>query len=171
MKKIRIGIDVDETILHLKPKWREWIKNNFGIDPDFSQEITNLDWLEFWMDEVLYDDVYPYPEAVEVINNLYDSNKAEIIFISHCFPEHLTSKTKFLERYFKYHEFIDTEHKHLHNLDVLIDDRDIFFEKIKSDSNNNTVCILLKSEYKSKGLADYIMDWYEIKEYFKEILL
>jgi len=167
---IKVGIDVDETIIYLKPKWSEWIYEKFNTIPDFSKEILNENWLFFWKNESLYDDIKPISEAVDVINWLYNTGQVEIVFISHCFKEHKLSKINLLKKYFKFHSFIDTKDKYLCDIDILIDDRDIFFREIKKQ-NLDIITILHKTEYKSKNISDYEMNWYEIKDYFKDNVL
>ena len=163
--KPRIGIDVDETIVDTKSVWKQWCLDNYGIDLKYTKEITDPKLLEFWKQPDLYKELEPIPEAKETIDFLY--NSYEIIFLSHCFPEHLESKIDFLSK-FKYHQFIDTFDKYKVPLDYIIDDRDIFFEPIKQQ-NLSTVCILLKTEYLDRNIADYkFSNWNEIKQFFKK---
>jgi len=157
MLKPVVLVDIDETIVRVKDKWKEWCSKELGYSLDFTKEITDIDSLEFWKQKDLYDDLEPIKEAQEGISILREYY--DIIFVSHCFNEHIDSKGKFLHRHFDETCFIDTEHKHKIRCDYIIDDRERFL-------NRDDCCTILhKTEFKSTGVADYEMDWIQIKEF------
>ena len=156
---IRLGIDVDNTVVSHEKEWKEWSKKH-NLKLDLTKEVTNPKLLEFWKQEDLYDNIKPIPSAVKAINNLYNTSMYEIIFVSHCFPEHIQSKINFLNKYFKYHSFVNTKDKHLLNLDILIDDRDFFTDEIP-------IKILIKTDLETDAKIDYVMDWDEIYNFLK----
>jgi len=157
MRSKIIGIDVDETVVHVKDKWRNYAKQKYNIDLDFSKEISDPLVLDFWRRPNLYDDLAPIKNTDKYINELY--KKYKIVFISDCFDEHVCSKYKFLRKYFKYDAFINTSDKSIINLDVIIDDRPKFLT-----SDNHSLKIQVKSELpKLQGVL--YMDWGEIYDF------
>ncbi|MNN55051.1 5' nucleotidase, deoxy (Pyrimidine), cytosolic type C protein (NT5C) [compost metagenome] len=78
--------------------------------------------MDFWDDDVLYDEMVPLDGAVDALRVL--SKKHEIVFVSKITGSHFQSKVEFIERFFPFaHGFIGTSEKYYAGVDVLIDDR------------------------------------------------
>ena len=125
---MRIGIDVDQTIVNSHIAWNYYILN--VTDYKFNIFTADLSLYEdFWKDDKLYDEFTPVAYAVKSITKLSQDN--EIIFISKCFDEHLESKKRFLKESFKFdYEFISIENKWEIPVDVMIDDNEYILDKM-----------------------------------------
>lgn len=89
-----------------------------GSAPEYDVNVFN----GFWEQPFLYQNLSPIEGAVQGIKRL--SQGYDIVFVTHCHPEHFESKKMFLKSYFKGMDygFIDTKDKMYVGYDVLIDD-------------------------------------------------
>ena len=146
---MRVGIDVDITLVETGVEWWKWLSDceTYGLPynlkdykvegkfdynlgnyfPDY-EYVTGCNPHSFWKQNNLYDWLSPLPNSVNVIKRLVDAGH-EIVFISHTHGAHLKSKVDFLRRHFPFADiggkggFIATKEKHLVDVDVMIDDR------------------------------------------------
>lgn len=138
---MRIGIDVDYTLVDIDKYWLEYLNANYGksplpiptdkkIDYDLSVYYTGGSVQEFFGQNTLYDNVIIPPKRVQAIKDLQNRGH-EIYFISFCLPEHLESKKRMLDRYFTNFTFIDEREKYKIDVDVMIDDRNDVLNKFR----------------------------------------
>lgn len=173
MRKI-IAVDVDETIVDVYNPWKEWYKNLTGHEIKVQQTYNvqelmdrHEDPLVFFKNPNLYDTLKPRPDAVEVLNDL--SKEYDIVFVSHCFPEHEKSKLYFLKRNFNFDfKFISTKDKEAVKMDVFIDDNISMLNKVK-EYQPDVFCIQYCSEI-SVTNNDFTKCyyWYDIEEKINE---
>ncbi|AOQ26807.1 hypothetical protein [Vibrio phage S4-7] len=171
MSNKTIGVDVDNTVCSVIDKWitfccesdnyrnfDEWRYNLDLINNCVDYNITNyfdmkegVDFLEFWKNENLYDDVECYPEAVDSIKALYYTGW-KIIFISYCNDcnTHSKSKIDMLKRCFSFihpdhFHFVQTKSKGVFKecLSFFADDRVSFVNQFKG----KVPCYLIKTPY------------------------
>lgn len=132
---MRIGIDVDMTVVDTGSEWLRFLENkaereihtpardipyNLG---ELVPELSSEEVMSFWYCRNLYDKLEPIRGAMEAIKKLHDKGH-DIIFVSHVMGDHYRSKKNFVDRFFPFHKgFVATEGKHLVKMDVLIDDR------------------------------------------------
>lgn len=188
MNKVNIGIDVDLTTLASDRAWWYWLWNMSmqpgTIDnciPTFetlrdSGQLTyylpdafpsmlneNVDPLDFWRNEGVYDTIQPVDGAVECITHLMKRNDVEVTFVTHNKGNGGRSKYNCLARLFGKGNFnmIVTREKHLVNMHCLIDDRmnflnpcysygiaPFFFEtSYAQDTKQNVPVVLCKGWY------------------------
>lgn len=138
MKHI-LAVDVDLTVVDSLTPWLNWFFNKTGISitenhmtqydlvPVMREEcrkigIVDFDPFDYWRDRNLYDMMAPIPGASGGISSLMRLYDLELVFVSHCVPEHESSKRLFLNRHFPKHHFISTSSKHFVDYDILIDD-------------------------------------------------
>ncbi len=169
--KKTIGVDVDCTITDICYKWVDFCctspnYSNFDEDryyKDVENEnvdynITNYfdmvdggDFLEFWKDPNLYNDVECYQEAVDTIKALYYTGW-KVIFISYCNEcgSHAQSKADMLRRCFGFihpdhFHFVQTKSKGVlrESLGAFADDRCLFINQMKGD----VLCFKVKTPY------------------------
>jgi len=139
---MRIGIDVDLTIVPTLEKWLKWYEEKTGhkveLPPGIGYDVNKYlskheNPYEFWELEDLYDDIEPYKDAKYFIDKLSENHT--IVFVSSVFGNHYDSKKRFIEKYFPYAHFIATDSKWLVDVDILIDDKietiDEFYENNK----------------------------------------
>lgn len=149
-----IAVDVDLTVVDTLNPWLEWYDALTGHDifDDVKKETYNLEELmhmhpsplDYWKKPDLYDDLVPMGDSVEILKEL--SDKYDIIFVSSCFPEHITSKELFLQKYFSFHKgFISTHQKQYAKCDIFIDDYIKHIDQVKK-YNPECLCILHKSD-------------------------
>lgn len=146
MKKKILAVDVDQVLLDIVEPWIDWYETITGDVAkltrttkvqDFMPEIK--DPLIFFKNPNLYDELKPYPEAISALKNL--SKYYDIVFVSHCFPEHEISKRYFLKRYFDFeYRFISTGDKEAVKMDIFIDDSIDMLNKVK-EYQPNVYCI------------------------------
>jgi 5'(3')-deoxyribonucleotidase len=127
-----VAIDVDLTFVDTLTPYLEWFKKHTGktvpqsvyegsydLNPYYEQ--NGVDGHAFWKQTDLYDGLVPLPGAVAKLAEL--SEIADIVFVSKCYPEHITSKVNMLKKFCLFpHEFIATGAKWLVDYDLLIDD-------------------------------------------------
>ena len=153
LKRKVIAIDMDLTIVDSLTPWLYWIHQTQGVHfpvdhfaginpgqvPDFITEYDKMPayfrrhnpnlstyneelFLQYWKQPNLYQNLRPVTDSVHIIEGL--ARKADIVFVTSCFPGHIDSKKMFLKAHFGHmpFDFIDTRAKHLVDYDVLIDD-------------------------------------------------
>ncbi|ACV50041.1 conserved hypothetical protein [Delftia phage PhiW-14] len=149
-RKQTIAIDVDLTVVDSLTPWIEWLNSEAhkaGIQerfqlksgPCFDVGHEMIEWAKqhhlpismykYWQQPSLYDSMVPLdPMLPSLIHKWWMSDK-DIVFVSHCFPEHTASKRRMLERLFggTEHAFIaaDSNVKCFVDYDVLIDDSNV----------------------------------------------
>ena len=198
---MRIGIDIDITLVETGVEWWSWLAccGTYGLPYNISEydiegkfdynlgnyfpnyrEITGSDPYSFWKQGNLYDWLSPLPNSVAVIKKLVDAGH-EIVFISHCQGNHMSSKMKWLKKHFPFVKmgvnggFLHTKEKHLVDVDVMIDDRIDNLLPFK----DNVIKIYFGSIYQDKpfkrGEVDFItnddcnLGWKELESYFEEL--
>ena len=172
MRKI-IAVDVDLTVVEMINSWVEWYYKKTGVKlEEFKSKTWNIeelmihhnDPMEFWKNPNLYDEVSPIENSVEVLREL--SEDYDIVFVSHCLPEHENSKRYFIKRNFPFAKgFISTGDKGFVKCDIVIDD----YIKYLSNFDDFVVKIMHKSfiNYDSPIEGIPLLEWKEIKDYIK----
>ncbi len=188
-----IGVDFDLTVVDCVFQDGAWIdhlntmsyhyisKEQFaGMDKiDYNlgryyPDLTESESFSFWKDTSLYQKLKPYKGVVEVINNLAKQGH-HIVFISHCQQNHFKSKVVAAKEWFDIPKesfgFIATKEKHFVNVDIMIDDRNVFFNsfgekviKIKFDTPFS------QCENLEVSLDFHSNNWYKIGEFLEEVL-
>lgn len=170
---MRIGIDVDSTVVSLMEDWLNWLNGMSGKAYSYDQvkrsycmfdhfpEVEQP--LKFWEMAGIYDNAEPFEDASLVIEALYRQGH-EIVFISKVMGHHPESKTQFLERYFPFNSgIVYTSQKYLVDVDVMIDDRYEFLYPFPS----KTKIFLLASDHEQG--TDYWPVTHTWSEIFKEL--
>ena len=155
-----IGIDVDGTVVDTFSKWIEYIKDNHGVELSMEddEELLN-EYLHFWEQFDLYDDLELIEDAKESIDFLSRNNR--IVFISSCFSEHEESKKNFIKKHFPYADFIATSDKQKVPVKVMIDDYKGYLKKFDDD----VLKIQIKNGYTKGNDPKFLhLSWKEIKE-------
>ena len=188
-----IGVDFDLTVVDCVFQQGGWIdhlnamsyhyisKEHFAnmkeINYDLGKyypDLTESESFSFWKDTSLYQKLKPYKGAVEVINNLARQGH-KIVFISHCQQNHFKSKVVAAKEWFDIPKesfgFLATKEKHFVNVDVMIDDRNVFLNsfgdkviKIKFDTPFSQ-CEDLKT-----SLDFHSNNWHNIGKFLEEVL-
>ena len=200
---MRLGIDVDITLVETGHEWWGWLSSEYSsrefyyIDDayqnlgklsynlshyfkDCSEDKPKANPYDFWSKPDLYDNLEPLPNSVEVIRKLAEAGH-EIVFISHSKKGHLSSKVKWLKKWFPEADiggkggFAATKEKHFVGVDVMIDDRienllsfkpsviKVYFGNIYEDTPFN------KHEVDFITSDDCNKGWFELEEYFEEL--
>ncbi|QHJ85719.1 MAG: hypothetical protein [Cystoviridae sp.] len=200
---MRFGIDIDITLVETEVEWWKWLhdygnyysysdilreaqKEGGKLDynlakyfHDFQDKCEN-DPHNFWKQDNLYDQLSPLPDSVNVVKKLVDAGH-EIVFISYCQGNHMSSKVRWLKKHFPFVKmgvnggFLHTKEKHLVDVDVMIDDRIDNLLPFK----DNVIKIYFGSIYQDKpfkrGEVDFItsddcnLGWKELESYFEEL--
>ena len=189
-----IGIDFDLTVVdcifqdgawidHLNAMSYHYIsKEQFAnmkeIDYNLGKyypDLTESESFSFWKDTSLYQKLKPYKDAVEVINNLAKQGHI-IVFISHCQTNHFKSKVVAAKEWFDIPKesfgFLATKEKHFVNVDVMIDDRNVFLNsfsdkviKIKFDTP------FTQCEDLEISLDFHSNSWHDIGNFLEDVLI
>jgi len=146
--KPTLGVDVDLTTLRSDRAWWAWLKNmtmnedlpnniddfiaqghqvNYDISTHFSEPYNdNIETLDFWRNEGVYDTIEPVDGAVESIKELMEY--FNIVFVTHNKGNGGRSKFNNLVRHFGKGNFgqLVTKEKYLARIDALVDDRHDF---------------------------------------------
>lgn len=186
--KPTLGVDVDLTTLRSDRAWWIWLKHmtmdttlpdtideyvaqgntvNYCISDHFGKPYNdNVDSLDFWRNEGVYDTITPVDGAVKSITSLMEH--FNIVFVTHNKGNGGRSKFNNLARHFGKGNFgqIVTKEKYLAKIDVLIDDRNDFLNKC---AENGILSIKINTPFVQNTPADYrILEfdfWDEIEEY------
>lgn len=143
-----LGVDVDSTTLNSTEDWWRWLKymaqdndlpwtmkeyaeRGNTIDYNISKHFPpmknrNVEPMDFWRQDGVYDTIQPIEGAVECIKYLMDSYN--IVFVTHNKGNGGRSKFNNLDRLFGRENFgyIVTKEKYLVRMDYMIDDRNDF---------------------------------------------
>lgn len=188
-----IGVDFDLTVVDCVFQQGGWIdhqnamsyhyisKEQFSVMKEidynlgkYYPDLTESESFSFWKDTSLYQKLKPYQGAVEVINNLAKKGH-KIVFISHCQTNHFKSKVVAAKEWFDIPKesfgFLATKEKHFVNVDVMIDDRNVFLNsfsdkviKIKFDTPY-TQC-----EDLEVSLDFHSSNWHDIGNFLEDVL-
>lgn len=175
MKKLRICIDMDDTIEYLLPAWLRWLDNqyNFKVTPEMinSWDITEyfphltaeqickpLSIPEFW------DTVNPMNDAIKYIPKIIEDGHKVYICTS---TDYRIAKEKFDRCLFKHFPFIDKNNviichnKQIIDCDILVDDgiHNLIGGKylgilLTSPCNANINVDLYENIYRTRNWAD-----------------
>ena len=185
-----IGIDVDLVVCDPVDKWFDYMNNITGrynkekffaenkiVDYDLGEyfpELTKQEIMHYWSGEI-YNDIKPYQDAVDVINNL--SKKHKIAFISYCKKGHFGNKVDCLKKWFdipqEHWSFYATKQKAGVRVDCMIDDRVSNLKQFEDQSK--VIKVLFKTPYTQDCEVDFSIDfhsnsWYKIGEFLEEVL-
>lgn len=160
---MRIGIDVDLTVVDTAREWYNYLRERTLVDVpsyedllakgeeieyDYSKIFTDLtrnECLEYWRPEGIYDFLNPIKDSVEVLEDLKFTKKCEIIFVSTIKGNHHKSKFYFLKKHFPFMDgLIATKEKEYAKVDMLIDDRCNVLQRLISP----TVGVQFKTPFK-----------------------
>jgi len=149
-----LGVDVDLTTLRSDRAWWTWLKHmtkdtrlpntidefiahgnpvSYYIAEHFGEPYNdNVEVLDFWRNEGVYDTIEPVTGAVEAIGELMD--RFNIVFVTHNKGNGGRSKFNNLVRHFGKGNFgqIVTKEKYLARIDALVDDRNDFLNDCAS---------------------------------------
>ncbi len=175
MKRKVILVDVDVTVVDTATSWADWYTTltNHDIFEDlkgYSKNICDImhshhDPMEYWRKHDLYDTLEPFPNSVAVLTRL--SERFDIVFVSHCQPEHQRSKEYFLKRFFKFdYGFVSTGQKELVYCDYAIDDYHRYLQNIMKKQPDVTP-IMHKTMLNVNDEEFVRMDWIEIEEFME----
>lgn len=154
--KPTLGVDVDLTTLRSDRAWWTWLRSmtksynmpetidefidqgnsvSYNIAAHFPDPVNdNVESLDFWRNEGVYDTIEPVDGAVESIKELM--NHYNIVFVTHNKGNGGRSKYNNLVRHFGKNNFgqIITKEKYLARIDVLVDDRNDFLNNCAENS-------------------------------------
>lgn len=174
MRKI-LAVDVDEVVVSLWPKWLEWLnavthKSNDEEDVAFNYSLMEyypeVDALDFWRQNYLYDTLMPRKHCIEALWDLKDH--MDIGFVTYCKAGHFSSKCRFLKRYFPFVKFINaTKEKGYTLCDYAVDDRNKhcnqYPDRVKVLKYNTP---FTQDEELNREVV-LVNDWVEIHQYLK----
>lgn len=186
-QKPTLGVDVDLTTLRSDQAWWTWLKHmtkdttlpdtvdefveqgnevDYYIASHFGEPYNdNVEVLDFWRNEGVYDTIEPVDGAVEAIKELMDYYN--IVFVTHNKGNGGRSKFNNLARHFGKGNFgqIVTKEKYLAKIDALVDDRNDFLNNcaatgILSIRINTPFIQHVEADHRIVGLDS----WNEIKD-------
>jgi len=168
MKKL-LCCDVDLTVVDTLSSWFDWyreltghnvLEDIGGVEYDIQELMHKHESpLDYWKKHDLYDNLLPIKDAQYALNKL--KNKYDIIFVSSCFPEHIVSKERFLNRHFPYNKgFISTQQKGYVKADVVIDD----YSKYLNMFSDETQKFMIETILNKSSETFQPMKWEEIIE-------
>lgn len=188
-----VGIDFDLTVVDCIFQQGAWIdhlnamsfhyvsKEQFAnmeeVDYNLGKyypDLTESESFSFWKDTSLYQKLKPYEGAVKVINNLAKQGH-KIVFISHCQQNHFKSKVVAAKEWFDIPKelfgFCATKEKNFVNVDVMIDDRNIFLNSF----DDKVIKIKFDTPYSQCDALKISLDlctnnWYDIGDFLESIL-
>lgn len=132
---MRIGIDVDLTVVDTLTPWLNWFKQKTGkelsidnisgysLDPVMQPFMpSGILPSDYWEQEDLYNHLEPLPEAIKFVNKALEMGH-EVVFITLSTSGHHGSKEAFLRKYFgSCSGVIHTKLKYMIDVDAFIDD-------------------------------------------------
>lgn len=170
---MRIGVDVDLTIVDTLTPWLDWFKSKTGKDlPSHEIEghnlelvmnsyLDGLDAVSYWESHDLYDDITPIPEAKHFIDSAISAGH-EIVFITVSNHGHFRSKARFLNREFPNASgIIHTNLKWMIDIDVIIDDNTEILKQVR-DKSPHIEIFQVKTQL-NRNTPFIRHDWVDIK--------
>lgn len=178
MRKLRVGVDVDQAVVDAadgwlgfligssvnQVDWDKWDEDRSQWDYDLTKYIVDFegDPLKYWKQAGLYDTLTPIEGSEVCINTLKEY--IDFVFITHCVGDHYRSKVDFLNKFFPDVPVIVTSSKGFVDVDVMIDDRLDFLDQF----GDNTLKVLFPSEYKQNiekknNIRDEYKSWQDIQ--------
>lgn len=135
----------------------------------------NVDPMDFWRNEGVYDTVYVRTDAYVYINRLINDGH-EIVFITHNKGNGSRSKYNLLARTFGKYNFayVVTKEKYLVDVDVLIDDRHEFCNQMLQKGKHAALietpyvqCYELVDASKMNGQFRKVQDWGQFYQFIQ----
>lgn len=178
MQKPIIAVDCDGVIIDMIPLWLEWCNRVTGKNIQQSGEVKlnnisslfpEIDALDFWRQNYLYDSLSPSEGVVESLEIL--GRYCEIGFVTYAKAGHFPSKCRWLKKIYPNYAFINaTKEKGYTRCDFAIDDRNSFLNQYPG----NVDTIKLWTPYvQDEALVKptYVAeDWEDITNYILEEL-
>lgn len=178
MQKPIIAVDCDGVMIDMIPHWLEWCNKVTGKNiqqtgalklNNISSLFPEIDALDFWRQNYLYDSLQPMEGAIDALERLSES--CEIGFVTYAKAGHFPSKCRWLKKIFPNYAFINaTKEKGYTRCDFAIDDRHNFLNQypgsvttIKMHTPYMQEEALIKDTYTAHS-------WDDIKEYILEEL-
>lgn len=137
MQKPIFAVDVDGVMIDMIPHWLEWCNKVTGKNIKQQNEVKlnnisslfpEIDALDFWRQNYLYDSLRPADGAVEALSEL--SKYCEIGFVTYAKAGHFPSKCRWLKKIYPDYAFINaTKEKGYTRCDFAIDDRNNFLNQ------------------------------------------
>lgn len=180
--KTTIAIDVDLTLVDTLNPWLRWFEARTGFFPEeitykmerYMREHINECPFNYWRDPDLYEGLPPLEGSVEMVKALHADDRYEVVFVTWS-PNlnQIKAKNDWLaENYGEDIPVIHTEHKHLIDAHVLIDDNPEMVENFLSHKPGRIV-MKYRTEVNQDWHPDYskgkyydMKDWSYIKEHF-----
>lgn len=181
-----LGVDVDLTTLRSDRAWWVWLKHmtknttlpdsidefiedgnevDYYIPTHFGEvHNDNVDVMDFWRNEGVYDTIEPVEGAVESITNLMEYYN--IVFVTHNKGNGGRSKFNNLVRHFGKGNFgqIVTKEKYLARIDALVDDRNDFLNNcIKTEIGSIKINTPFKQHVEAHPHLVELNTWEEIE--------
>ena len=186
-----IGIDVDLVVCDPVDKWFDYMNNitgRYNKDKFFSEnkiidynlgeyfpELTKQEIMHYWSGEI-YNDIEPYQDAVDVINNL--SKKHKIAFISYCKKGHFGNKVDCLKEWFdiqqEHWSFYATKQKAGVRVDCMIDDRNSNLNLFKDQDKVIKIKFdtpFSQCEDLEVSLDFHSSNWHDISNFLEDVLI
>lgn len=186
MSKINIGVDVDLVLASSDMAWMKWLCKvtgayiNLGVDFNppyyynlgkyFENYLEDIDPMDFWRNEGVYDWVDPVPGSQRALAQLKNEIDCKIIAVSHCKGNHFKSKWQFLKRNFgdNIDSYVVTKEKEDVRVDYLIDDRNEYLNRMPE----NVTCIRFSTPYEQNAAPEKEIieksTWDDIVKYFRD---
>ena len=136
LKKLKIAIDIDDTIEYLLKAWIGWLNSKYGMNI-FPEQITSWEVTSFFPQltpdqvfeplrcEEFWKTVEPMPDAVEYVKKLMDDGH-EVYLCTTTYYKNIKPKFEYVvQKHFPYIEWsqvIVTSRKQLLDVDILVDD-------------------------------------------------
>lgn len=176
-----LGVDVDLTFVDTGKAWYEHLRSLSGLSvPPFEEVELPLDYdltkvfhdidfqrsLDYWRGEQVYDELEPFPNAVETLRRLKEEKGYEIVFVSTIKGNHHKSKFNMVKKFCPFLDgFIATKEKKYAGVHAMIDDRLDVLERM----SKNRICVQFASRYTQKTdfKPHYVAnDWKEVYNIF-----
>jgi len=123
---------------------------------------------DFWSQQNLYDNLYPYKEAEEVIKWLHYKVGFKIVFITTVYPQHYQSKMNFIFKFFPYtYDFVTLDKKYLLGcLDYFVDDNIKHIEEFKLLGDPRIQTFLYRTIFNVNNKKYKTYTWFDIHDWF-----
>jgi 5'(3')-deoxyribonucleotidase len=143
---MRIFVDIDDTIINTVTAWVRWLNADYGLNVkvedikewDMCKAFPMLEKQDVYsplFDEVFWETVEAFPEAIEVLERL--NKKHDVFFVSATHPSNVSNKVlRCVHRFFPYitsKQYIFMYYKSFLDGDIIIDDRpeNLIYSKCK----------------------------------------
>lgn len=176
-----VMIDVDLTLVDTLSPWLRWFKartgieleaNTYELSTQMAKYMIHECPMSYWREKGVYEGLMPYPASTYTVRKLVD-NGFRVVFVTWSpYPDQIAPKEQWLTKHYGNDiPVIHTEHKHLIDADIMIDDNPKMLSEFL-EARSGRVALKYDTRLNQNWSAPYgkksltMRSWDSVQEYF-----